>query len=136
MTFSIRGNFYLFPIKLREETIIDDYNGNHYFKGPLEEGKMSFVVKAYRPVNKVDFQAFVTFWKVDNQTDYEIKHWPNRKYLSQFEIKEEDDYIIFRYYIDSTDDPKSLSYYFVSHQHYKIGFYLDCEPYKPENNNS
>ena len=130
MTFSIRINGYIFPIKLKEETIIEDFNTGHYLKGPVEKGKMSIIVKVYRPVEIVDFRLEVYFWKIDNQTDYEIrKNSPQRKGLKDFKIQEEDDYIIFRYYITSIYDEKSLTFYFVSLQHYTIGFYLDYEPY-------
>ena len=133
MAFSIRGNGYLFPIKLFEETIIEDYYAGHYLKGPVDKGKaMSLVVKAYRPVEMIDFSLTVTFWNVDNQTDYEIRrNWPHKKDLTRFKIKEEEDYLMFRYYISELDislnEAKSLAFYFTSMQHYKIGLYLDSE---------
>jgi hypothetical protein len=130
MTFSIRGNGYVFPIKLKEETIIEDFNTGHFLQGPVGKGKMSLVVKVYRPVEVVDFRLDVSFWKIDNPTDYEIRrNSPQRKDLTEFKIQEEDDYIIFRYYINYIYDEKSLTFYFDSLQHYTIGFYLDYEPY-------
>ena len=46
MSFSIRGNGYVFPITMSEETIIEDIITGYYLKIPAEGGEhMSLVVK-------------------------------------------------------------------------------------------
>ena len=129
MSFSIRGNGYVFPITMSEETIIEDIITGYYLKVPVEGGEnLSLVVKVYRPVEKFDFTLWVSQWKTQNQTDYEIRrNWPDRKDLKEFIIQDDNDFMIFRYPFYAFRDTKSLAFYFVSSQHYKIGFYLDKE---------
>ena len=129
--FSIRGNGYAFPITIEEETIIEDIITGYCHKIPVERGEfMSLVVKVYRPVEKFDFSLWASEWKTQNQTDYEIRrNWPDRKDLKEFIIKDDNDFMIFRYPFYVYSDTKSLAFYFASSQHYKIGFYLDNESY-------
>ena len=124
MNFNVRVNGYLFPINSEEETIFEDFIYTNFFKTSIVgEGYkyMSFVVKAYKPIEVYDFHLSGT-------ADYEIEgKSPKEINFLNFKIKEGNDYTKFTYpfYIDK--DIKSLKFSFFSNQHYKLGFYVVYE---------
>ena len=128
VTLEIRPMAHVFPLSTIKETIINDYEGGYHFKAILngdEDSHLSLVIKAYKPLDITDFRITFSQWKVQNQTDYEIRRtWPDKKDLKDFRVKETSEYILFSYPFFYSSDIKSLTFYITSGMHYKLGFYL------------